>query len=47
MEGEEDQVDFDDIFSGMFGKGAGATFTFNFDDMFDDFSDMLGGSRKE
>ena len=47
MEGEDDQVDFDDIFSGMFGKGAGATFTFNFDDMFDDFSEMLGGGRSE
>lgn len=23
IEGEDDQVDFDDIFSGMFGKGGG------------------------
>lgn len=46
MEGEDDQVDFDDIFSQMFGK-AGASFTFSFDEMFDDFSDVLKGSRQD
>lgn len=49
IEGEDDQVDFDDIFSGMFGKGGGQgmSFSFSFDDMFDDFSDVLRGGRAD
>jgi hypothetical protein len=47
MEGEDDQVDFDDIFSQMFGGKAGASFTFSFDEMFDDFTDILKGGKSD
>jgi hypothetical protein len=47
MEGEEDQVDFDDIFSQMFAGKAGGSFSFSFDEMFDDFSDILKGGRSD
>ena len=46
MEGEEDNIDFDDIFTQMFGD-AKMSFSMNFEDMFDDFSDILKGSKKE
>lgn len=45
MEGEEDNIDFDDVFKEMF-SGPGS-FTMNFEDMFDDFTDLLKGSKKE
>lgn len=44
IEGEEDTVDMDDIFKNIF-KGGGMSFSF--EDMFDDFSDVLRGGKAD
>ena len=44
IEGEDDYLDMDDIFKDMFKKGG---MSFSFEDMFDDFSDVLRGGRSE
>ncbi len=43
MEGEEDNLNMDDLFKDMFKGGM----TFQFEDFFDDFSELLGGSKAE
>lgn len=43
MEGEEDNLNMDDLFKDMFKGGM----SFQFEDFFDDFSDLLGGSKAE
>ena len=53
MEGEDDNIDFDQMFTDMFGgkaSGKGSSFSFAFEDMdnfFDDFTTFLGGSKAE
>jgi curved DNA-binding protein CbpA len=47
IEGEDDCVDMDDIFKDIFKTGGGGSFSFQFDDMFDDFITVLEGGRAD
>jgi len=48
MEGEDDCVDMDDIFKDIFKSGGGGSaFSFEFDDMFEDFISVLEGGRAD
>ena len=47
IEGEDDCVDMDDIFKDIFKSGGGSSFSFQFDDMFEDFISVLEGGRAD